>query len=116
MSEQPPYKYSAWPAWRYGPGGEAKVFQRIEDVPVGWVDTPQPAQESEELPDTSAEQKDAEESYGGFSRSELEQVLRRGGQRIYARDSAFKMYTRAEKASLIENGQLAGAAADDFSE
>lgn len=29
-----------WPSWRYGPNGEARVFQSAEDVPEGWVDHP----------------------------------------------------------------------------
>lgn len=34
---------SDWPAWFYGPGGEARIFQRREDVPDGWGDAPKPA-------------------------------------------------------------------------
>lgn len=29
-----------WPSWRYGPGGQARVFDSGEDVPVGWHDHP----------------------------------------------------------------------------
>lgn len=29
-----------WPAWRYSPTGEAKIFERAEDVPEGWEDNP----------------------------------------------------------------------------
>lgn len=29
-----------WPSWRYGPKGEADIFERPEDVPVGWFDHP----------------------------------------------------------------------------
>lgn len=29
-----------WPAWRYGPKGEMQIFERPEDVPEGWLDTP----------------------------------------------------------------------------
>lgn len=29
-----------WPAWRYGPSGEAQIFQREADVPKGWKDSP----------------------------------------------------------------------------
>lgn len=28
----------AWPSWRRGPDGEARIFERPEDVPPGWVD------------------------------------------------------------------------------
>jgi hypothetical protein len=38
--ETPPvYTHQAWPAWRYGPDGEAEVFDRPEDVPEGWTET-----------------------------------------------------------------------------
>lgn len=30
-----------WPAWKYGPYGEAVVFEKPEDVPFGWTDKPQ---------------------------------------------------------------------------
>lgn len=31
----------AWgPAWMYGPGGEARIFHKKEDVPKGWADSP----------------------------------------------------------------------------
>jgi hypothetical protein len=28
-----------WPSWRYGPNGEAQVFESASDVPKGWKDT-----------------------------------------------------------------------------
>lgn len=29
-----------WPAWFYGPGEKAEIFERAEDVPAGWQDHP----------------------------------------------------------------------------
>ena len=29
-----------WPSWRYGPNGEAEIFQSAADVPYGWVARP----------------------------------------------------------------------------
>ena len=29
-----------WPAWRYGPGGESKIFASASEVPAGWLDHP----------------------------------------------------------------------------
>jgi len=29
-----------WPAWRYGPSGESGIFECEEDVPIGWMSTP----------------------------------------------------------------------------
>jgi len=34
------YQHNAWPSFRYGPNGERAVFQRPEDVPEGWQDSP----------------------------------------------------------------------------
>jgi regulator of replication initiation timing len=30
----------SWPAWRYGPNGEAQIFASAGDVPEGWVKHP----------------------------------------------------------------------------
>lgn len=35
-----PYVHQGWPAFRYGPEGERQIFQRPEDVPEGWQDSP----------------------------------------------------------------------------
>ncbi len=29
-----------WPSWRYGPNGEAAIFQNAAEVPAGWKDHP----------------------------------------------------------------------------
>lgn len=34
------YVHQDWPSFRYGPNGEKQVFNRPEDVPEGWQDTP----------------------------------------------------------------------------
>lgn len=31
---------SAFPAWMYGPAGEAQIFECAEDIPAGWADAP----------------------------------------------------------------------------
>jgi len=33
-------KPTFWPAWYYSPDGVGKVFERIQDVPYGWVKRP----------------------------------------------------------------------------
>ncbi|MEL6568183.1 MAG: hypothetical protein AAFQ22_07175 [Pseudomonadota bacterium] len=38
--EPPAHSPGAWPAWRYGPNGEAQIFQGPDEVPEGWADTP----------------------------------------------------------------------------
>ncbi|MDT8333001.1 hypothetical protein RQ831_18265 [Roseomonas gilardii] len=44
-----------WPAWFYGPDGEAGIFERQDDVPAGWTDSPQekrePVAEDQKTPD-----------------------------------------------------------------
>jgi len=39
-----------WPAWYYGPAGEAAIFERPEDVPAGWADAPGKASPKSEAP------------------------------------------------------------------
>lgn len=31
---------SDFPAWFYGPEGAARIFERAEDIPEGWADSP----------------------------------------------------------------------------
>ena len=31
---------SDFPAWFYGPNGEAEIFEAAEQVPAGWADAP----------------------------------------------------------------------------
>lgn len=38
----------SWPAWRYGPGGQAQIFHSPEEVPEGWEDHPQKVTGSED--------------------------------------------------------------------
>lgn len=47
MSDQPQYIYQEWPAWRYGPKGEAEIFNSAEEVPKGWKDAPAPVAEED---------------------------------------------------------------------
>lgn len=37
MARYEPIKF---PGWRYGPNGEAQIFEHEEDVPQGWTDNP----------------------------------------------------------------------------
>ena len=39
----------SWPAWRYGPNGEARIFNKDDVVPKGWVDSPKNVPQSEKL-------------------------------------------------------------------
>lgn len=33
------YHHQDWPAWRYSPEGEGKVFNAAHEVPEGWTET-----------------------------------------------------------------------------
>ena len=46
--EAQPYRYQAWPAWFYGPNGEAEIFNCAEEVPHGWHDDP--TRDSDQVP------------------------------------------------------------------
>lgn len=35
-----PHEPIKFPGWRYGPDGQAEIFERAEDVPPGWTDNP----------------------------------------------------------------------------
>lgn len=53
-------KHHAWPAWRYGPKGEAAVFESEADVPKGWHDHPSKhAEKAPKAPEAKAEEKPA---------------------------------------------------------
>lgn len=44
------YEYVAFPAWFYGPDGEAEIFDSMEQVPSGWVDHPAKIGQKEDVP------------------------------------------------------------------
>lgn len=39
-----------WPSWRYGPNGEAEIFETEDQVPAGWADHPDKARVVSEEP------------------------------------------------------------------
>lgn len=42
-----------FPGWRFGPNGEAQIFEREEDVPDGWTDNPNDFKKAENEPHTA---------------------------------------------------------------
>lgn len=46
-----PYVHQAWPSWRYGPNGQAQIFEHEEQVPEGWEDHPSKVAGYEALPE-----------------------------------------------------------------
>ena len=45
---QPEREVTYWPSYRYGPDGQGKVFQKPEDVPEGWTESPNSAAPEQE--------------------------------------------------------------------
>lgn len=43
MARRPKIKDAGWPSWRYGPYGEAQIFNSPDEVPEGWAKKPQEA-------------------------------------------------------------------------
>lgn len=39
-----------WPAWRYGPNGQSRIFENEKDVPAGWADHPTRVKGGEKAP------------------------------------------------------------------
>lgn len=39
-----------FPGWRYGPNGEAQIFQTADEVPEGWTDNPNDFKKAESAP------------------------------------------------------------------
>lgn len=52
-----------WPSWRYGPNGEAQIYQSADEVPAGWKDH-QFAKTAEES-DSNAFDHDGDSKSGG---------------------------------------------------
>lgn len=44
-----------FPGWRYGPKGEAEIFQCEADVPKGWTDNPNDFKKAGQTPNELAE-------------------------------------------------------------
>jgi hypothetical protein len=42
--------FPKWPSWRFGPNGEAEIFECEEQVPEGWLDSPAKFDEQETAP------------------------------------------------------------------
>lgn len=88
-----------WPSWRYGPSGEAQIFQREADVPKGWVDSPG------KLPP-------APEKLGG----EMEEPLRAENEKLFSELAAAveerNTLRRAEEQWIALREQMRGELAD----
>lgn len=49
------YTYQPFPAWFYGPNGEAEIFHGAEQVPAGWVDHPAKLGQKEDAAEPTAQ-------------------------------------------------------------
>lgn len=87
-----------WPKQLHGPNGETAVFDKQEDVPVGWVtwdmrhllaapDAPKP--------------EDGPEAFGGHSKADMIQMLRQAGEKVHANSTP-----RTLHAKLVALGKI----------
>lgn len=44
------YEHQSFPAWFYGPNGEAEIFESQAQVPAGWLDDPNKFAQKSEAP------------------------------------------------------------------
>lgn len=87
-----------WPSWRYGPGGQSAVFEKAEDVPVGWY----PPEEAHLIVEEGAPKlEDGPESHGGYHKAELIQMLRKAGEKVHANSTP-----RTVHAKLVSLGKI----------
>lgn len=56
------YKHQHWPAYRYGPKGEAEIFEKESDVPSGWTDHPSKVGEAKAAPKPAPAPKAADDA------------------------------------------------------
>lgn len=42
-----------FPRWAYGPGGQAQIFERAEDIPEGWEDHPSKVRVADEVEEST---------------------------------------------------------------
>lgn len=70
-----------WPAWRYGPNGEARIFKSASEVPEGWGKHPTPAapateQQSRRQPEEDQDEDELRRVREEKARDELEEARR----------------------------------------
>lgn len=71
-----------WPAWRYGPGGEAQIFQQAGDVPQGWVDHPGKLPPVEEKQSADSDDLQAMRAEKNRVQAEFEAAARDGRKQV----------------------------------
>jgi len=83
--------FVAWPSWRFGPGGASGIFEKPEDVPVGWY----PPEEAHLIvePD-AAKPEDGPDAHGGYYKTALIQMLRKEGEKIHANAAPRTLYEK----------------------
>ena len=65
-----------FPAWYYGPDGQAEIFNEEDAVPEGWADSPKSATETAPDPDSDAT---AQELYDNYKAAELRAICKARG-------------------------------------
>lgn len=87
-----------WPSWYFGPNGQSGIFNSIDEVPVGWQDSPDHP-DITEAPTPSPP--DGPSSWAGHSVDFLIAALRRVGVKIRAQDSPRKLFEKAVEVNAI---------------
>lgn len=89
-----------WPSWRYSPEGEARIFDRPEDVPVDWFASKTEAEAY--AASQASPPPDGADYWGGHPKQQLVQMLRKHGEKVHANISSRKAYEKAVELGLIE--------------
>lgn len=89
-------EYVAWPAWFYGPKGEAQIFEKAEDVPQGWQDNPNKFKAAAKADDDEPDD-EANADTGGLTREQIIADLERRKVPFKASATDAQLYRKLQK-------------------
>jgi len=91
--------FVAWPSWRFGPEGQSAIFEKQEDVPVGW----HPPEDMHLIIEPgSAPPEDGPDAHGGIHKADLIAALRKLEQKVHANESPRKMHEKLTALGYFE--------------
>jgi hypothetical protein len=90
-----------WPSWRYSPEGEARIFDRPEDVPPTWFASKADAEAYAAAQVTPPE--NGTEYWEGYSKEFLTKLLRHHGHRVHANSSVRKLYDKCDELGILDD-------------
>jgi len=88
--------FKAWPSWRYGPNGEAEIFEKAEDVPKGWQDHPSKFKRREK--GEVEKEDDGDADLGGLTREQIIGDLQRRNVSFKETETDRALYRKLLKA------------------